>query len=155
MIAIGNRSAGDDAVGLMLVENMEKRLDRADLFFQLWESADALTMAHDLLSLENAVLFVDCADMGIEPGEVCCFDAGSARLKIHSDGLSTHGLGMADALALAVALGFDQRVSVFGVQPFHLSPSLSLSPPMQTRLPCLLDALEKTIIEILEEAPGV
>lgn len=149
VIGIGNRYAGDDGVGVRLVERLSKRRPWTDLSFLLWEDTDALTLTHDLIDLESPVLIVDCADMGIEPGEYRCFDARSAKLKLHMDSVSTHGLGMAEAIELAALMGFDMPVTIFGVQPFDLSPVSCLNSLMKSRFSCLLDALEKRVIEMV------
>jgi len=149
VIGIGNLYAGDDGVGVRLVERLSKRRPWMDLSFLLWEDTDALTLTHDLIDLGSPVLIVDCADMGIEPGEYRWFDARSTRLKLQTDSVSTHGLGMAEAIELAQLMGFDMPVTIFGVQPFDLSPVSYLSQLMKSRFSYLLDALEKRVIEMV------
>lgn len=142
---VGNRWAGDDAIGLCLVEALAERQTEAGIEILYWENADALTLAHDLLGLRTPILIVDCADMGLTGGSWQRLSPQTARLRVHTDALSTHGLGVADALSLAQSLGFDQPVEVFGIQPFDVSPSLSLSPAMERRFPHLLRALETRV----------
>lgn len=149
VIGIGTRNACDDAIGLKLVESLAQRLPGKGVSFHLVEQTDAMNLAHDLMELRMPVLIVDCADMGLEPGDCRCFDGRSAVLKGHTHSVSTHGLGMAEALALATNLGFDQAVTVFGIQPFDLSPTSCLSPSMQARFPGLLDALAGSVIEMI------
>ena len=149
VIGIGAQSAGDDAIGLKLVESLARRRARAGLSFHLWGDADALTLAHDLTELSTPALIADCADMGLEPGSHRCFDGRSGSLTVRSSSVSTHGLGMTEALALAEDLGFDQKVTIFGVQPFDLSPATGLSPSMQARFPGLLEALDAKISELM------
>ena len=146
VIGVGGRGSGDDAVGLELVERLAGRLVLDGLSFLLRPDADPLTLAQDLLELTAPVLIVDCADMGLQPGESRCFPAESASLRIRTDSTSTHGLGVAEAIAIADALGFDRPVTLFGVQPFDTSPDLRLSLPMETRLPRLLAALESEVL---------
>jgi len=149
VIGIGARNAGDDAIGLLLVESLERRPARAGLSFHLWGDADALTLAHDLMELSTPALIVDCADMGLDPGSHRCFDGRRGALTVRSSSLSTHGLGMAEALALAEDLGFDQEVVIFGVQPFDLSLAAGLSPSMEVRIPGLFEALDAKITEMI------
>ena len=149
VIGLGSQSAGDDAIGLRLVESLARRRARAGLSFHLWSDAAALTLAHDLTELSTPALIADCADMGLEPGDHRCFDGRGGALTVRSVSVSTHGLGMAEALALAEDLGFDQRVTIFGVQPFDLSPAAGLSPSMEARLPGLLEALDAKITEMI------
>lgn len=159
VIGIGNRTASDDAVGPLLVRQARRRLEQPGLAFSTWDDADALTVAHDLLSLRDAVLLVDCADMGLDGGECRCFAADRVRLGLHADGVSTHGIGLADALEIARGLGFDRPTRVFGVQPFDCAPGLSLTPEMAARLDTLTDALCDAIDDLraavgdMREAP--
>ena len=142
---VGNRWARDDAIGLYLVEALVERQTDAGIEILYWENADALTLTHDLLGLRTPVLIVDCADMGLAAGCWQRLSPQTARLRVHTDALSTHGLGVAEALSLAESLGFDKQVEVFGIQPFDVSPSLGLSPAMERRFPHLLRALETRV----------
>lgn len=141
MAGIGNRWSSDDAVGLRLVESLAGRQLGHGVETVLWEDADALTLTHELLERDRPTLIVDCADMGSPPGDWRHFPSGAAHLALRVDALSSHGLGIAEALSLASSLGFGQPVDIFGVQPFDVSPGLGLSPAMQRRLPDLVDAL--------------
>lgn len=149
VVGIGSRAGRDDGVGLALVERLEQNGRFPKLEFLLWESADAATVAYNLLELKTPVLLVDCADMGVEPGEFRIFDERSASLDVRVDSVSTHGLGLAEALTLARSLGFQHDVKFFGVQPFDLKPGLSLSPQMEARFDGLYDALGARVAEMV------
>ncbi len=137
IVGIGSRVRADDAIGLHLVEGLA---GRPGLRTHLWEDRDALDLATLLLELDRPVLVVDCARMGLEPGAWRAFDAEDADLRQHARSVSTHGLGLADALALAKDLGFGRPVRIFGVQPFDLSLRSGLSPGMAGALAVLREA---------------
>ena len=146
---IGSRHSADDAIGLRLVESLPPD---PGLRRELWEDADALGLAHRLLECEDPVLIVDCADLGLAGGEWRCLSLdgrSGARLIPRSRSISTHGLGLAEALDIARDLGMDAPVHVFGVQPFELRCGLAalgeLSEPMRERLPALRAALREHI----------
>ena len=63
--------------------------------------------------------------------------------------LSTHGLGLIDALRIARELGCEQDVHFFGVQPFDLTPRRGLSASMQACFSDLLDALVSSVDSLL------
>lgn len=152
VIGVGSSCGRDDAVGLELTRAVAARGTHAGVRVALWEDADALTLAHDLIGLlaqSGPILVVDCADMGLGGGQARCFEAAAVRLGVRSGSVSTHGLGMADALALARGLGFERPVHVFGVQPFDLSPVPGLTPEMAARLPALVQALEADIAALV------
>ena len=135
VIGIGSRLSRDDAVGLVLLERLLEQGELAEDDAMMLEDADAATVAATLLELRRPVILVDCADMGEPAGAHRIFDETDAALKLRADAASTHGLGLADGLALARALGFDQPVTVFAIQPFDLSPGADLTPELLELLP--------------------
>jgi hydrogenase maturation protease len=149
VVGLGSELSGDDAVGLVLVERLRGRAAGGSVSCLLWPNADGLTAAHDLLALEGAVLLVDCADMGLEPGSYRLLLQSQVRLQVKHSAVSVHGIGVAEALALARRLGFTQPVHVFAVQPFRLEPGTPLSDELQARLPALDEALAAAV-EALE-----
>jgi hydrogenase maturation protease len=145
VVGLGSELSGDDAVGLVLVERLSGRLAGTPVSCLLWSDVDALTAAHDLLALEGAVLLVDCADMGLEPGSYRLLAQSGVRLQVKHSAVSVHGIGVAEALELARRLGFVQPLHLFAVQPFQLEPGTSLSNELQARLPALEDALAAAV----------
>jgi hydrogenase maturation protease len=140
IVGLGTRHSGDDEIGLALVS----ALSRSPGFHPrcvLLESADAATVATMLLEWDRAVVLVDAADMRLAPGESRCFSDREASVLIRTSSVSTHGLGLAEGLGIARALGFDHPVRIFGVQPFDLSPGRGLSRGIEDRFPLLLEAL--------------
>lgn len=115
VIAIGQRAAGDDAVGLAVLE----RLRRVALPHgtELVEVGDATALL-PLLETRHSVIVVD-AVVGSGPvGEVVEVD-GDALESSGEWPVSSHGVGVAQALALARVLdasSFAPSVSVVGVR---------------------------------------
>ena len=124
--AVGCAMAGDDAIGLHLAAALKEDLKNMDIRF--WEDADSLTVAHDLLGLSKPVFLIDCADMGLPGGVTRVLDPG--QIKMTSSTVSCHGFGLADAIGLAMSLGLQASVRIFGVQPFSCSPGTLMSPEM-------------------------
>ncbi|MCB9477089.1 MAG: carbamoyltransferase HypF [Deltaproteobacteria bacterium] len=145
VVGVGSAWGRDDAIGLALVESLPSD-DRCAT--TLLEDADALTLAEWLISKDGPVVVVDAADMGLAGGAWRFFSRDEAALATRSDSCSTHGFGIADALALAANLGFEQPTYVFGVQPFDLSPAMGLTPEMSARLSDLATALRNALDEI-------
>lgn len=135
VVGIGSRLSGDDQIGLSLVENAAQETRVENLEFALWENADAATIAFELLETKVPILFADCAEMNLLPGQYRFFDETAVRRAIKFDSASTHGLGLGEGIEIARHLGFDQHIHIFAVQPFDLSPSPNLSSKMQARLP--------------------
>lgn len=147
---LGSRHSSDDAIGLWLVDNLTGLPE--DVRREQWEDADALNLAHRLLENTGPLLIVDCAEMGLAGGAWRCFTAtADANMKLtpHGRSISTHGLGLAEALAIARELGSTTVVNIFAVQPYELAlrppAETTLSEAMQARLPQLLNALQQNI----------
>jgi hydrogenase maturation protease len=152
VIGLGSELSGDDAVGLALVERLRGRVTDAPISCELWPDADALSIAHDLLTLDTTSLLVDCAEMGLPPGSHRLLERGEARLRIKHSAISVHGIGVAEAIELAEALGLQRAVHLFAVQPHTVEPLAALSSAMERRLPELLDSLEEACRQLAGRA---
>ena len=99
VIGLGQPAAGDDGVGLAVLQSLRQRGPLPDV--ELLEVADDLALV-PLLETESTVVLVD-AVAGDTPGnvvvltpeELACRDRGAT---------STHGIGVAQAIALARVL---------------------------------------------------
>jgi hydrogenase maturation protease len=109
IVGIGQPAAGDDGVGLLVARAVAAR------GHETRESADAsilLTLFED----ERRVVVVDAVVDGGVPGSVLQLDTGA--LASGPAPLSSHGLGVAEALALAGTLygaACVARVAIVGV----------------------------------------
>jgi hydrogenase maturation protease len=141
IVGLGAYLSGDDEIGLALVQSLSQEAEFAGRCVLL-ESADVATVASSLLEWRRPLILVDAADMNLAPGESRFFGDRDASVILKSSSVSTHGLGLAEGLALARTLGFDRPVYIFGVQPFDLSPGRGLTAEMSIRFSALLIALK-------------
>ena len=106
----------------------------------------------DLLDGVDAVVLVDAvrtSDGGRQPGELVRAEAGPSGLPAAiGSSLSSHGFGVADAVALAAALGRMPRVVFFGVEAAGVTMGQRLSPEVENALPQL-------VARIVEEAAAL
>jgi hydrogenase maturation protease len=140
-VGLGSQLSSDDEIGLDLVQALSREEGYAGRCILL-ESVDAAMVASSLLDWQKPVILVDAADMGLIPGEYRFFADSDASLILKTSSVSVHGLGLAEGLELARALGYDHLVGIFGVQPFDLYPKHGLTPRMKERFPLLLAALK-------------
>lgn len=140
LIAIGNRNMADDGIGIVIVEAIQEQLSD-DIDVQFWEDSDALSVSAELLGIHNPVVIVDCADMALESGDYKWFKQSECSLKQHLNLLSTHGLGFADALALAQVLGFKQDLYFFAIQPEKIDFAHGISEVLEKRKVAISHAL--------------
>jgi hydrogenase maturation protease len=98
-----------------------------------------------------AVWIVDAVSSGAQPGALHRFDAARVPLPAELFGVSTHRLGLADALELARALGrLPAQVIVYGIEANEFEPGGPLSPPVARAVERLADLL----VEELTQAAG-
>ena len=126
VVGIGQHAAGDDGVGLVVARALAAR------GIETRESADASVLL-PLLEAGRRVVVVDAVTGGGAPGTVSRLDAGA--LASGPAPLSSHGIGVAEALALAHTLygaACVARVEIVGVaieRPagpvFGLSPAVA------------------------------
>ncbi len=135
VIGVGNRDRGDDAIGLLLVEALTGRLP------------GVVTIAHEgdmshlplLWTGEDDVVIVDAVvDEALAVGDVRLLETSDLR---HTSALSTHGLGVADALALAGHLGRTPRsVRIVGIGVDHVGFD-AVGDALRERIPALVERL--------------
>lgn len=109
VIGLGQRAAGDDGVGLVVLDRLR---ELASLDLDLVEIAEPCALI-PLLTSPVPVVIIDAVvtDLGV-PGDVLELDSNS--LSHHVRSVSTHGVGLARALALARLLA----------EPDHIAPAV-------------------------------
>ncbi len=129
LLGVGNRDRGDDAVGPIVAERLRRLVPGSVSVHEC--SGEAATLVERLAGAYAAYI-VDAAVSGTAAiGTVRRFDAHATPLPPLATGVSTHGLGLADALALAQSLGHMPGVCVVHVvEARDFSPGAALSPPV-------------------------
>jgi hydrogenase maturation protease len=102
VVGIGNPDRGDDAAGSAVVQRLRGAFGRdIELAEENGETAALLAR----IERADAAYLVDACASGAPAGTIRRFDAAAAPLPHHTFALSTHGLGLAEAIELARALG--------------------------------------------------
>ena len=99
VIGVGNPLRGDDAAGIAVVRRLRPRSGVR----VLQQDGEAATLVEALRDA-SAALVVDAAS-GAAPGKVWLWNASAQPLPQGLLGCSTHGLGVAEGIELARALG--------------------------------------------------
>jgi hydrogenase maturation protease len=146
ILGLGNLLRGDDGIGPRLIEELNRRGLPKGI-----TALDGGTAGFDLLNMLEGyerVVIVDAAEIGQEPGQFVRFTPGEVRLAGSTDTLSLHHAGLAEALALAEALGQPlPEIVIFGVQPAQIEWGEKLTPAVEAVLP---DLVETVLEEALE-----
>ncbi len=144
IIGLGNPLRGDDGVGPRVVTELRRRGLPEGV-----EAIDAGTGGLDLLRVmegRDAVIVVDAAEVGREPGTFVRFTPEEVRLQLRGRGFSLHDAGLAEALALASALAHPlPPITLFGVQPERIGWEEGLSPAVEEAIPALVEAILREV----------
>lgn len=151
VIGCGNPLAGDDGIGLRVIEELTRRGLPPEVK-AIPAGLPGLTILGFLRGAQQAII-VDAADARQEPGTIiCCQEKDLAKLPFRS--LSLHGIGLVEALALGRLVepaAFPPRLTFVAIQIGEIKlGSQSLSPPVAAALPAAVEA----VYQLLEGGPS-
>ncbi|NTU70861.1 MAG: hydrogenase maturation protease [Coriobacteriia bacterium] len=135
LIGIGNYYGRDDSIGLRIAEHIgEAGLDRGFRVIDL--GGNLLDLVHYLDAESEAVLIVDSARMGIEPGEYAFFTPDQVASVKGSAGFSTHEGDLLKVLEFAAAAATSPLppVTIMGIEPAELADEPGISRTLETQL---------------------
>jgi len=135
LIGLGNYLAGDDGVGVHVVEYIvASGLDRGFTAVDL--ATNALNIVSYLAPDTEAVLVVDAAYLGLEPGEFRIFSPDEVETQKELAGFSTHEGDPLKVLQLARSAGYTiPAFAVMGIEPSGVEHGSALSERLGERLP--------------------
>lgn len=142
VLALGNPLRGDDGVGPAVLAQLAAVGLPAGV-----AALDGGTPGLEttlLLQGYQRVIIVDAAEMGREPGAWARWPLGEARLQPADMALraTLHSAGLAEALALAEALGvLPPEVVIYGVQPAEVGWEPGLSAAAAAAVPAVSAAI--------------
>lgn len=129
VVGVGNRSRGDDAVGIRVVERLkgsvtcyESNGDPSELIVLFGSDTDVIVVDAMVSGSQPGTITTTEIALGIPPSEVVPLRSKS----------STHGFGVFEALELARILGtMPTRLTVIGIEGADFSPGAPLSPALE------------------------
>lgn len=146
LVGLGSEGRGDDGVGLQVVRDLRGRLP---------PDVDLVECRGDPLALldswegRSLAVIVDAVRSGGSPGSVIELRSAE-RLPASSPVTSTHGVSLAEALALGGAVGRMPRAwRLVGVEVADLTSGHPLSAPVRAALP----AAEAAVLRALDAGP--
>lgn len=134
---------GDDALGLRVAPLLERELEPARVEVSCHDRPGVRLL--EALDGAEKVVLVDGVRSGAAPGSVHRIE-GAAIFRQLARHTSTHGFGLADALALAVQLGdAPDALVLYGVEIESAAPAAGMSTAVEAALPALADAVRNEI----------
>jgi hydrogenase maturation protease len=132
VIGIGNVDRGDDGVGRAVARWLRGKV--ADDVRLVEHDGEATSLLAQLEGAACAYL-IDACRSGAAAGTVARFDVNAAALPRDTFGMSTHGLGLADAVELARALGqLPARCIVYAIEGDAFAPGAALTPAVSAAI---------------------
>ena len=126
VIGIGNPDRGDDAVGRTvaraLCSNVPAEVRVAE------QDGEAMALLEELRTAQR-VWLIDAARSGAPPGTIHRIDCSAADAVVPRGSCSTHGFGLAEAVALARVLDcLPERCIVYAIEAADFTTGAALSP---------------------------
>jgi hydrogenase maturation protease len=146
VIGIGHPDRGDDAVGLLVA----RRLAASNSMpIEVRESGgDLLTIVDDWAGA-GAVILVDAVVGTGAPGAVCVIDL-IAETAPGEHNVSSHGFGLAEAVALARALGtLPKALHLVGIEGAAFTVGTTPSAAVQAAIPTASAAVRAESLRLL------
>jgi|SRR5271157_3883748 len=151
VIGLGNDHRGDDGSGLEVARALRPRLagkarveecvSEGIALLELWRDADR-------------VLVVDAVVSGAVPGTVHRFEAGDGFSPGFRTATSTHGLSLAEAVALGRGLGcLPRRLVVYGIEVDNLALGHGLSASVARGVQEAADRIEAELDDPRKDEP--
>ncbi len=128
VVGIGNPERGDDAAGRILARRLRGALPQD---IDIAEHDGETTGLLALLDGADAAFLIDACVSGAPAGTIHRFDLADGELPPISGRISSHGLGLAEALELARALGqLPPRCILYAIDGQSFDAGAELSPPV-------------------------
>lgn len=133
VVGVGNEFRGDDAAGLLVAREVRKA---APAGVAVTEEDGDIAHLIDVWRGYELVVLVDAARTGRQPGEVYRFDALQEELSVIDTQVSSHGVGIPDAIELARSLdALPPRVIVYGIEAESFQTGAPLSARVAAAIP--------------------
>jgi len=143
VIGIGNPDRGDDAAGRRVAGLLRGTMPAK---IEIVEHDGEATALLAYLDGVGTAFLVDACASGAPAGTVWRFDVAAAPLPERIFNLSTHGLGLAEALELARALGLlPKHCIAYAVEGASFAVGAPLSAPVKTAVVTIAERIRAEI----------
>jgi hydrogenase maturation protease len=114
LIGVGNRDRGDDGIGVIVVEECARVLGDSVLTYAAEGDLCDLALRWER---DQTVVVVDAMTSGRTPGSILRIDALDQRLPVENGLLSSHGIGLGEAVELARILDrLPRQLTIFCIE---------------------------------------
>lgn len=148
VIGVGNPDRGDDGIGKLVIQRLAGRVP--DDVSMMHLSGDILALVDDWAG-RAVVILIDAAAPVTSPGTIHRIDLRLGVLPTDLSLSSTHGFGVAEAVALARALGtLPDQLIVYAIEGANFAPGAPLTPAVAA----VADTVAMRIATELQQMPS-
>lgn len=149
VIGLGNTLMSDEGVGVQVVQRLSDFADR----FPSVDFADAGTGGMSILHLirdKDKAIFIDCAKMGEEPGDIRKFTPQEIKSTKALPRQSLHEFDLIKIINIADKLGqYPAEIIIFGIEPQSVEPGCELSKTLTDRLDEYVTTVRRELLKII------
>ncbi|MGJ0510463.1 MAG: hydrogenase maturation protease [Methylocystis sp.] len=146
VIGVGNPTRGDDGAGRAVARRISQR-NLSNV--RVVETEGEATALLSLIESEQAVYLIDACVSGAAAGSVRRIDVTQTDLPEAAYGLSSHGFGLAEALALAKTLRrLPRHCIVYAIEAARFDMGAPLSEPVGRSVDAVASMLIKEIARL-------
>ena len=138
IIGVGNRAAGDDAIGMLVLDALRgEQLPPDVVLIEAGLAGPGLVSQMDGYA---KVILIDAVDMGLPAGAVRAFNPSAVKSVKPEERLSLHGCDLLQVIDLATRLGLcPEDVLIVGVQPKHAMPGVKVDEAVAGAVPTAVE----------------
>jgi hydrogenase maturation protease len=143
LVGVGNEFRADDGLGICVAREIKRRGTPG---IDVREHSGEATGLVQLLRGATAAIVVDAISSGRPAGTIHRFDTARGRISPALFKFSSHGLGVAEGIETARALGYLPPVALlFGIEGESFAQSVGLSDAVVRNVPSLLALIDEEI----------
>ena len=145
ILGVGNLLLRDEGVGVHVAVNLME-CPFPDYIDVVEGGTDGFGLFNLILETDRLIV-IDCVKGGGAPASIYRFDIDDYRHFPDVYKTSVHQVSIEEVISLTGAFRDPPRTTIIGIEPAEVSMSMELSPPVQEKLP--------KIMELVIEAAGV
>jgi hydrogenase maturation protease len=146
ILGFGTATMGDDAIGIIVADEIEKKIQSSD-FEAIAIGNNVIRLFDYLTEKTEKIVIVDCVFMGLEPGEFKIFSPDDVITEKVSGNFSSHEGDVLKCISLARELDMPMPdIKILGIEPYEVSEKCALSETLAKNLELYVCEAVKSIL---------
>jgi hydrogenase maturation protease len=134
VLGLGNPLMSDEGIGILLINKLSEYSGKYPSVDFIDAGTGGLNILH-LLEGRNKAVFIDCANMGVQPGTISRFTPKQVKSVKQLAHQSLHEQDLIKIIEMAKQLDqCPKEIVIFGIQPKNVSLGQSLSYELEQKI---------------------